>query len=201
MISHSVSSATAVTKNPRTAYLCMREKQSHFEEIVLPHLDRAYNLARWLIENDQDAQAIVQQAYWQARQEFGSLREADPQNWLLTIVRKRIHAWTQEGEKHSKVIRQTFPGKPSVATQGMVDTSERALPEAAAKQEWKRSLYEALSRLSVEFREVLVLREIEGWNYTQLASALGIPRPMVVHRLSMARQSLRQELKEAHRRE
>jgi RNA polymerase sigma-70 factor (ECF subfamily) len=178
----------------------MREKQSHFEEVVLPHLDRAYNLARWLIENDQDAQAIVQEAYQQARQEFGSLREADPQNWLLTIVRKRIQAWIQESEKHSKVIPQTFPGEPSVATQGMADTPERALPEAA-EQEWKRPLYEALSRLPIEFREVLVLREIEGWNYTQLASALGIPRPMVVHRLSMARQSLRQELKEAHRRE
>jgi RNA polymerase sigma-70 factor (ECF subfamily) len=178
----------------------MREKQSHFEEVVLPHLDRAYNLARWLIENDQDAQAIVQEAYRQARQEFGSLREADPQNWLLTIVRKRIHAWIQEGERHSKVIPQIFLGEPSVATQGMRDTPERALPEAA-EQEWKRPLYAALSRLPIEFREVLVLREIEGWNYTQLASALGIPRPLVGHRLSMARQSLRQELKEAHRRE
>jgi RNA polymerase sigma-70 factor (ECF subfamily) len=178
----------------------MRENPSHFEEVVLPHLDRAYNLARWLIENDQDAQAIVQEAYRQARQDFGNLREADPQNWLLTIVRKRVHAWIQGSEKHSKVIPQTFSGEPSVATQPTVHTSERALPEAA-EREWKQPLYEALSRLPVEFRELLVLREIEGWNYTQLASALGIPRPMVVHRLSMARESLRQELKEAHRRE
>lgn len=178
----------------------MREKPSHFEEAVLPHLDRAYNLARWLIESDQDAQAIVQEAYRQAQQEFGNLREADPQNWLLTIVRKRVHAWIQGGEKHSKVIPQTFPGVPSTGTQRTADTLERALPEAA-EQEWKQPLYEALSRLPVEFREVLVLREIEGWNYSQLASALGIARPMVVHRLSKARESLRQELKEAHHRE
>jgi RNA polymerase sigma-70 factor (ECF subfamily) len=178
----------------------MREKPSHFEEAVLPHLDRAYNLARWLIENDQNAQAIVQEAYRQAQQEFGNLREADPQNWLLSIVRERVHAWIQGGEKHSKVIPQTLPGAPSTATQPIADALERALPEAV-EQECKQPLYEALSRLPVEFREVLVLREIEGWNYTQLASALGIARPMVVHRLSMARESLRQELKEAHRRE
>jgi RNA polymerase sigma-70 factor, ECF subfamily len=178
----------------------MREKPSHFEEVVLPHLDRAYNLARWLIENDQDAQVIVQEAFRQAQQEFGALREADPQNWLLTIVRKRVHARIQGDEKHSKVIPQTFPRESSTATQHRTDTPEKPLPEGA-KQEWERPLYEALSRLPVEFREVLVLREIEGWNYTQLASALGIPRSMVVHRLSRARESLRQELKEAHRRE
>jgi RNA polymerase sigma-70 factor (ECF subfamily) len=178
----------------------MREKQSHFEEVVLPHLDRAYNLARWLIESDQDAQAIVQEAYRQAQQEFGTLREADPQNWLLTIVRKRVQAWIQGGEKHSKMVPQIFPGEPSTATRHTADTSVRALPEVA-EQESKQPMYEALSRLPVEFREVLVLREIEGWNYTQLAFALGIPRPMVVNRLSMARESLRQELKEAHRRE
>src|SRR5258708_9146180 len=153
----------------------MREKQSHFEELFMPHLERAYNLGRWLIENDQDAQAIVQEAYRQARQDFGNLREADPQNWLLTIVRKRVHAWIQGSEKHSKVIPQTFSGEPSIATQPTAHTSERALPEAT-EREWKQPLYEALSRLPVEFRELLVLRAIEGWNYTQLASALAIPR-------------------------
>ena len=178
----------------------MREKQPHYEEVFLPHLDRAYNLARWLIENDQDAQAIVQEAYRQARLEFENFREADPQNWLLTIVRQRVHTWIQETEKRSKVILQTFPGEPAAAAKGMADTSENALPETV-DQEWKRPLYEALSRLPIEFREVLVLHEIEGWNYTQLSSALGIPRPMVVHRWSLARQSLRQELKEAHPRE
>lgn len=175
----------------------MREKQSHFEEVFLPHLDRAYNLAHWLIENDQDAQTIVQEAYLQARQEFGNLREADPQNWLLTIVRERVYTWIQEGEKSSKVIPQAFPGEPSTTAKGRADTSEKALPQAT-DQEWKRPVHEALSRLPIEFREVLVLHEIEGWNYTQLASALGIPRPMVVERLSMARQSLRQELGEAY---
>jgi RNA polymerase sigma-70 factor (ECF subfamily) len=178
----------------------MREKPSHFEEVVLPHLDRAYNLARWLIENDQDAQVIVQEAYRQAQQEFGALREADPQNWLLTIVRKRVHARIQGDEKRSKVIAQTFSRESSTATQQRTDTPKKPLPEGA-EQESKQPLDEALSGLPVEFRELLVLREIEGWDYTQLASALGIPRSVVVHRLSLARERLRQELKEAHRRE
>ena len=169
----------------------MRENPSHFEEVLLPHLDRAYNLARWLIENDQDAQAIVQEAYRQARHEFGHLREADPQNWLLTIVRKRVHAWIQGGEKHSKVIPQTFPGEPATATQHTADTSEMALPEAA-EQKWKQPLYEALSRLPVEFREVLVLHEIEGWSNKQLASALNVSAATVMSRLSQARRRLRQ---------
>jgi len=175
-------------------------KPSHFEGVVLPHLDRAYNLARWLIENDQDAQAIVEAAYRQARQEFGNLNDTDPRNWLLTIVWKRVHNWIEQGKKRPIALGRTFPDKPSAAADDMADTSGKALPEAA-NQEWKRLLWEAVSKLPIEFREVLVLREIEGWNYTQLVSVLGIPRSLVVHRLRMARQSLRQELREAHRRE
>ena len=175
-------------------------KQSDFEGVVLPHLDRAYNLARWLIENDQDAQAIVQAAYRQARQEFGNLSDADPRNWLLTIVWRRVHNWIEQGQKGPIALVQTFPDEPSAAAEDMVETSEKALPKAA-NQERKRLLLEAVSRLPIEFREVLVLHEIEGWNYTQLVSVLEIPRSLVVHRLRMARQSLRQELREAHRRE
>ena len=181
----------------------MREKHSHFEGVVLPHLDRAYSLARWLIENDQDAQTIVQAAYRQARQEFGKFSEADPRTWLLTIVWKRAHNWIQEGQKRPIVLAKTFPDEPSAAAEDMAGASEKALPEAA-DQECKRLLWEAVSRLPIEFREVLVLREIEGWNYNQLVSVLGIPRSLVVHRLMAARQSLRQELREArqaHRRE
>jgi RNA polymerase sigma-70 factor, ECF subfamily len=175
-------------------------KQSHFEGVVLPHLDRAYNLARWLIENDQDAQAVVEAAFRQARQEFGNLSDADPRNWLLTIVWKRVHNWIEEGRKGPIALGQTFPDEPSATAEDVVDMSGKALPEAA-NQEWQRLLWEAVSKLPIEFREVLVLREIEGWNYTQLVSVLGIPRSLVVHRLRMARQSLRQELREARRRE
>ena len=180
----------------------MREKQSHFEEVFLPHLDRAYNLARWLIESDQDAQAMVQEAYRQAVREFGKLGEADPRDWLLAIVRKKAYTWLQKGATGSKVVpfAEAFAGGPSAAAKGMADRSEKPVSEVP-DQEWKRSLYEALGRLPVEFREILVLRDIEGWTYTQLASVLAVPRATVLHRLSTARRTLRQELGEAHRRE
>jgi DNA-directed RNA polymerase specialized sigma24 family protein len=85
----------------------MGETRSHFEELLLPHLDSAYNLARWLIENDQDAQAIVQEAYLQARQEFAKSREAGARNWLLAIVRKKAGKWVEQREESSKPILLT----------------------------------------------------------------------------------------------
>jgi RNA polymerase sigma-70 factor, ECF subfamily len=174
----------------RSAYLCMSEKQPHFEELLLPHLDGAYNLARWLIEKDQDAQAIVHEAYLQALQEFTKFRGADARTWLLTIVRKTAYTWIQKGGTGSKVVplAEAFAEGSSAATKAMADKSEKPLPEAT-DQESKRSLYEALSRLPVEFREILVLHDIEGWTYTQLASVLGISPAMVLNRLSMAREA------------
>jgi RNA polymerase sigma-70 factor, ECF subfamily len=168
----------------------MSEKQPHFEELLLPHLDGAYNLARWLIEKDQDAQAIVHEAYLQALQEFTKFRGADARTWLLTIVRKTAYTWIQKGGTGSKVVplAEAFAEGSSAATKAMADKSEKPLPEAT-DQESKRSLYEALSRLPVEFREILVLHDIEGWTYTQLASVLGISPAMVLNRLSMAREA------------
>jgi RNA polymerase sigma-70 factor, ECF subfamily len=194
----------------------MGEKQPHFEKLLLPHLDGAYNLARWLIERDQDAQAIVHEAYLQALQEFTKFREGDARSQLLSIVRKRAHSWMiQTPKKHSKVIpfAEAFPGEPSAAAEAMADRSgavrqdrnraDRSTQPAseASDQESKRPLYEALSKLPVEFREILVLHDIEGWTYSQLASGLEISRTMVSNRLSMARRSLRQELGKAHRTE
>lgn len=176
----------------------MRETPSHFEELLLPHLDGAYNLARWLVEDDQDAQTIVQEAYRQARQEFAKSHEADARNWILTIVRKKASKWVAQREHCSKLIALTeaLPAQHSPATKAMADKSLAW----GTVEEWKRTLNEAISRLPVELREVLVLHEIEGWTYMQLASALEIPQATVLHRLSMARRTLRQQLGEAHRR-
>jgi RNA polymerase sigma-70 factor, ECF subfamily len=191
----------------------MGEKQPHFEELLVPHLDGAYNLARWLIERDQDAQAIVREAYLQALQEFTKFREADARSQLLSIVRRTAHSWMiQTPKKHSKVIpfAEPIPGEPSAAAEAMADRSaavrqdrdrDRSPQPASDDPESKGPLYEALSKLPVEFREILVLHDIEGWTYTQLASVLEISRTMVLNRLSMARRSLRQELGKAHRTE
>ena len=175
----------------------MREMHPNFEELFLPHLDGAYNLARWLVENDQDAQAIVEEAYLQARKELGELRKADARTWLLIIVRRIAHTWIRKRDKHSKMIpfAEAFRGQ-SCRSKATVLASEEASPKAA-DSESKRPLYESMGRLPVEFREVLVLHDIEGWTYTQLAAVLEVPGVMVIERLSMARRTLRKELGEA----
>jgi RNA polymerase sigma-70 factor (ECF subfamily) len=160
----------------------MRQEQSLFEKLLLPHLDGAYNLARWLVEEDQDAQTVVQQAYIQALKEIVGFRGADVRAWLLTIVRNTAYSWIQKRGDHSNLsafeeaIDAAPPNKPLPGT---------------AHSEWKLRLHIALSRLPVEFREVLVLHEIEGWSCTQLASALNVSVATVVSRLTRARWSLR----------
>jgi RNA polymerase sigma-70 factor (ECF subfamily) len=160
----------------------MRQKQPLFEEHLLPHLDGAYNLARWIVERDQDAQRVVQEAYTQALKEFSQFRGADPRAWLLTIVRNTAHSWLQEHSRHSQfaeAIHVVPSDKPSLEP---------------SPEERRRDLHKALSRLPVESREILALRDVEGWSNEQLASALNLSAAMVISRLNQARQRLRQEM-------
>jgi RNA polymerase sigma-70 factor (ECF subfamily) len=163
----------------------MEEKQSGFEDLFLPHLNGAYNLARWIVERDRDAQAVVQEAYIQASNQFVEFRGADARVWLLTIVRDAAYTWIQKRGNNSSMI----PFEEAIH----VASSDKPQP-GLFHQRRKRQLREALSRLPVEFREVLVLREIEGWSYKQLASALNVPAATVMSRLSQARRRLRQEV-------
>jgi RNA polymerase sigma-70 factor, ECF subfamily len=160
-------------------------KTAAFEEFFMPHLDGAYNLARWIVERDRDAQAVVQEAYIQASNEFVEFRGADARAWLLTIVRNAAYTWIQKRGNNSGMI----PLEEAIH----VAPSDKPQP-GLFHQKRKRQLHEALSRLPVEFREVLVLREIEGWSYKQLASALNVPATTVMSRLSQARRRLRQEV-------
>ena len=159
-------------------------KTAAFEKLFLPHLDGAYNLALWIVERDQDAQAVVQEAYIQALKEFVEF-DADARAWLLTIIRNTAYSWIQKRGNHSNMI--PFDEATHVAP------SDKSLPEPSP-EERQRHLHEALSKLPVEFREVLVLHEIEGWSYKQLASALKVSAATVMSRLSRARQRLKQEL-------
>jgi len=160
----------------------MREEQSRLEKQLLAHLDGAYNLARWLIEKDQDAQAVVQESYIQALREIAGFGAADVRVQLLTIVRNTAYTWIRKRGDHSNM--SAFEDAIHVGS------SSEPLP-GSDYNERKQRLHVALSRLPVEFREILVLREIEGWSYAQLASALDISAAMVLSRLSRARQSLR----------
>jgi RNA polymerase sigma-70 factor (ECF subfamily) len=162
----------------------LARKTAAFEELFLPHLDGAYNLARWIVERDRDAQTVVQEAYIQALNEFVEFRGTDARAWLLAIVRNAAYTWIQKRGNNSSMI----PFEEAIH----VAPTDQPLSESS--HEAQKRLNEALTRLPVEFREILVLREIEGWSYKQLASALNVPAATVVSRLNQARRRLRQEV-------
>jgi RNA polymerase sigma-70 factor, ECF subfamily len=163
----------------------MGNERSIFEELCLPHLDAAYNLARWIVATDHDAQDVVQEAYMRALQGFKGFRGADARAWLLTIVRNTAYNCLRKYSRFSNVI----PFDEALHSSPV----EEPVPESFY-EERKRQLHDALNRLPPEFREVLVLYEIEGWSYKQMASALNLPAGTVMSRLSRARRRLREEL-------
>jgi RNA polymerase sigma-70 factor, ECF subfamily len=158
---------------------------SRFEELFLPHLDAAYNLARWLVSGDQDAQDIVQEAYVRALKGFAGFRGDNPRAWLLTIVRNTAYTWLKRHAPDEKLIpfdeeSHVVPVEPG--------------PSELSHEKRRELLEQALGRLPTEFREVLVLFEFEGWSYKAMADALEVPLGTVMSRLSRARRRLQQEL-------
>jgi RNA polymerase sigma-70 factor (ECF subfamily) len=158
-----------------------------FEEVVLPHLDAAYNLARWLVRKPQDAEDIVQEAYLRAFKFFGGYQGGDARSWVLKIVRNTSYSFLEKNrpvelaeefdEKiHTDVVEQ--PG------------AETALLQSADS----RMLREALDELPVNFREVIVLRELEGMSYKEIAEVKGVPMDTVMSSLARARTQLRAQL-------
>ena len=163
----------------------MREEQARFEELVLPHLDAAYRLARLLLKRDEDAQDVVQDAYIKALKGFGKFRGGDARAWILMIVRNTAFSWLKKHYANSNLI----PFDEAVHQ----PPAEEA-PSESSHEERSRQLRDALARLPIEFREILVLRDVEGWSYKQLASALNLPLGTVMSRLNRARLHLRQEI-------
>jgi len=170
----------------------VREQQARFEELVLPHLDAAYRLARLLVKRDEDAQDIVQDAYIKALKGFERFRGGNARAWILMIVRNTAYTWLKKHSADSDVI----PFNEAVHQ----PSTEEVLPESAY-EERLHQFREALARLPVEFREILVLREIEGWSYKELASALKLPPGTVMSRLNRARLHLREEIAKLQPRE
>jgi RNA polymerase sigma-70 factor (ECF subfamily) len=165
----------------------MGEERRRFEETFLPFLDAAYNLARWIVQHDQDAQDVVQEAYLRAFKGYHGFRGGNGRAWLLTIVRNTAYSWINkhatdeklvpyEEEKHAEII------------------SFDQLSRENVSEKRKEYVQHALLRLSPEYREVMVLYEFEGLSYKELASTLGVPIGTVMSRLSRARRRLQQEL-------
>jgi RNA polymerase sigma-70 factor (ECF subfamily) len=158
-------------------------KHSGFEATVLPHLDAAYNLARWLTGNDLDAEDVVQEAYLRAFRFFESYRGGDSRAWLLTIVRNTAYSWMRQ----NRVQETSFEDEAQSAEDG--DVEDALLQEAD-----HRLLQEAIAGLPLEFREVLILHDLEGMAYKEIAAVVNIPIGTVMSRLSRARSRLQHAL-------
>jgi RNA polymerase sigma-70 factor (ECF subfamily) len=162
--------------------------RERFEQAVLPHLDAAYNLARWLTRNDQDAQDVTQEAFLRAFRFFDGYQGGNMRAWLLTIVRNTCFTW----------LHQNRPPEVAVEFDEEIHSGERpggADPElqvlASADKE---TLRRALEELPAIFREALVLRELEGMSYKEIADVSSVSIGTVMSRLARARTRLRESL-------
>jgi RNA polymerase sigma-70 factor, ECF subfamily len=156
-----------------------------FEEVILPHMDAAYNLARWLTRDDHDAEDLVQESYLRAFKFFGSFHGANARGWLLTIVRNTCYTWFREnrGEELATSFNEDIH-----STEGDPFDPQKLLLQKESSQ----LLRQALDELPLEFREVLILRELEGLSYKEIAVIADLPPGTVMSRLARARTRLKQ---------
>ncbi len=164
----------------------MGNERRQFEELFLPFLDAAYNLARWIVHDEHDAQDVVQEAYLRAFKGFHGFRGGNGRAWLLTIVRNAAYTWLNKRGLDEKLVPY------EEEKHGDIIAFDHAATEMVSEQR-KEALKNALQKLPAESREIIVLYEFEGLSYRELALALGIPIGTVMSRLSRARRRLQQE--------
>ena len=158
-----------------------------FEDVMLPHLDAAHNLAKWLLRNEQDAQDVVQESYLRAFKSFGGFHGSNGRAWLLTIVRNTSYTLLKKNQAVD--LTTTFDeelhasGQESVTAETILERSEDAA-----------LIREAINELPAEFREILTLRHQEGLSYKEIAEIAQIPPGTVMSRLARARAKLREYL-------
>jgi RNA polymerase sigma factor (sigma-70 family) len=158
-----------------------------FEALVLPHLDDAYTLARYLLRDEHDAQDAVQDAALRAFRYFDGYRDGDPRAWFLAIVRNCCRT-TQRRQRDDRVTVSLSPeDAPSLADSLETDA-------LAIERSEREAIRRAVATLPVEFREVVVLRELEGLTYAQIGTVVGVPIGTVMSRLSRARKRLAEML-------
>ena len=154
---------------------------ANFEETILPHLDAAYNLARWLTRDGADAEDVVQEAYLRAFKFFDGFHGGDSRAWILKIVRNTCYSWLQKNRGHQNTtefdeeLHSAEGHDPEAALIGKIDS---------------QMLKGLLEELPLEFREIVILRELEGMSYKEIAGISDLPLGTVMSRLARARQRL-----------
>src|SRR6202166_4437595 len=163
-------------------------KRERFEQTVLPHLDAAYNLARWLTRNDQDAQDVTQEACLRAFRFFDGYQGGNMRAWLLTIVRNTCYTWLHQNRASGSAVEFDEEIHSDESTGG-ADPELQVLASAD-----KETLQHALEELPDLFREALVLRELEGMSYKEIADVTSASLGTVMSRLARGRTRLRESL-------
>ena len=161
-----------------------------FEDAVLPHLSAAYTLARYLTRNGADADDVVQEAFLRALKYFGGFRgteAAESRAWLLSIVRNTAYTWLRRRRPDAGAIE--FDER--LHSEAIGDAHPEAVLEKTSARE---TLAETLARLPPAFREILVLRELEGMSYKEISEVVGVPVGTIMSRLSRARKRLQEAL-------
>ena len=168
------------------AWLSERRKRTRFEAVILPHLDAAYALARWLSRNDADAADVAQEACLRAFHYFDTYRGGDAKSWLLRIVRRTCYSWLERNRPAEIVSLESWP-------------EIRQEPEASGDTETKlqnrsdlRRLDSLIEALPAPLREVIVMRELLELDYRTIAEVANLPIGTVMSRLHRARSALRQ---------
>lgn len=162
-----------------------------FNEVAVPHLNAAYNLARWLTRNDHDAQDVVQEAYLRAFKFFDGYRGGDARAWILKIVRHTCFTWLARNRPVEIVAASESEIDEERAIEHEALTATDSDPETSLLQRLDAKLLnDLIAKLPPLYREILVLRETEEMSYRDIAEVLELPIGTVMSRLARARQRL-----------
>jgi RNA polymerase sigma factor (sigma-70 family) len=156
-------------------------ERARFEFLVVPHFAAAYNLARWLTGNDQDAEDVVQDSYLRAYRFFDGFHGGDGRSWILAIVRNACYTWLQQNRRKPLALEDETLEVPDTKP------NPEALHLARIDQQLLR---QAIEELPAEFREAIILRELEGLSYKEIGAITGVPIGTVMSRLARARHRL-----------
>jgi RNA polymerase sigma-70 factor (ECF subfamily) len=170
------------------------QDRARFEQLVLPHLDAAFNLSRWLLHGRADAEDVAQEATLRALRFFRGFHGGDARAWLLQIVRNTCYTWLEKNRyvNSSTEFDEELHPQPSVSPETLAIAGDN-----------RERLTRALEELPVRFREVLILRELEGCSYKEIATITSVPIGTVMSALARARQRLQRVLTQpaAHQKE
>ena len=171
------------------AWITERRRRSRFESVVLPHLDAAYALARWLTRNDADAADVVQEAALRAFRYFDTYREGDAKSWMLRIVRRTCYSWLERNRPGDvlPLDEEEVLDEEVLSARGAVSNTESLLQSRSDL----RRLDVLIEALPAPLREVIVLRELQELGYREIGEIIGVPIGTVMSRLHRARSALR----------